>query len=309
MKKITVLVFIALFATVIISAGCFSKRSRAERAQKTEHHSSENKSNDDADFKAREEITQTYQLTDKAEVEVVNISGSVEITTSDSNKAEIHILRLARNKETFEKRKAQIKYENNQLQIRGNDRDNHSIWDEITGDDDLRTRITLKLPRKLEQLSIRGCNGRVNVGDIEGRVEANGINGKVTLAKTAGAVELGGINGKIEVTLAKLAKDGINIHGVNGNIDLKFLEEVNAEVEMHGSNGRVKADLPNVKVTEQKHGRYRATIGTGGPTVEVNGTNGNLWLTRAGTASSASPTPEVTASASPKSVVKKLKSY
>jgi hypothetical protein len=315
MKKTTVLMLVTLFAATMISAGCFSRRSQAANAQKAENKANENKgnetkSNEDADFKAREEITQTYQLVANAEVEVVNINGSVDITTTEGDKAEIHILRLARNKETFEKRKARILYENNRLQIRGNDRErSFGIWDMITGDDDMRTRVTLKLPRKLEQLSVWGCNGRVNIGEVEARVEAGGVNGKVTIAKLAGPVEFGGINGKIEATLAKLDKKGVSIHGVNGNIDLKFLEEVNAEVEMHGSHGRVNTDLPNVKVAEQKRGRYHATIGTGGPTIEVNGTNGNLWLTRAGAASNASTAPEVAASASTKSVEKKLKTY
>lgn len=248
MRKVTLFVLVATCAATLVATGCFSKRSHAANKAKVEN----NKGNDDADFKAREEITQTYRLDANAEVEVFNINGSVDITTSESDKAEIHILRLARNKETFEKRKTHISFENNQLKIRGNDREGHSIWDEITGDDDLRTRVTLKLPRKLGQLAVAGCNGRVNIGEIEGRVEANGINGKVTIAKAAGAVEFGGINGKIEATLAKLDKDGVSIHGVNGNIDLKFTEEVNAQIEMHGSNGRVNAELPNLKVEEQK---------------------------------------------------------
>lgn len=301
MKKTTLFMIVALFSATALSAGCFSKRSHAANVNKAE-----NKGNDDSDLKAREEITQTYTLTAQAEVEIVNINGSVDVVTTDGDKAEIHILRLARNKETFAKRKARIRYEDNHLQIRGNDREgNSSIWDHLMGDDELRTRVTLKLPRKIQELKVAGCNGRVNLGEIEGRVVSHGVNGKVTVAKAVGSVEFAGINGNIEATLAKLDKDGVSIHGVNGNIDLKFLDEVNAQVEMHGSNGRVNADLPNVKVEEQKHGRYRATIGTGGPTIEVNGTNGNLWLTRAGTAAATTKAPEAT----PKVMVKDLKGF
>ncbi|MBS1810813.1 MAG: hypothetical protein JST84_21795 [Acidobacteria bacterium] len=292
MKKTTLVLFVTIFAATAISSGCFSKRLQAAKANQAAK--AENKGNDDADFNAREEITQTFTLAPDSEVEVVGINGSVDITTSESNKAEIYILRLARSKDTFERRKAHLSFENNQLKIRGNARESSGLWDSITGDNELRTRITLKLPRKLQELSVGGCNGRVNIGEIEGGLEVHNIGGKVTVAKANGAVEFAGINGKIEATLAKLDKEGVSIHGVNGNIDLKFTEEVNAEVEMNGSNGRVNADLPNVKVEDQKHGRYHAIIGTGGPSIEVNGTNGNLWLAREGATASGTKTPTVT---------------
>ncbi|MFN7928183.1 MAG: hypothetical protein U0Y68_09580 [Blastocatellia bacterium] len=293
MKKTIFLTLIAVFATAMISSGCFSHRLHAAHSQKAE-----SKSNEDTDFSAREEIRQTYKFAPNAEVEVVGVSGSVDVQTSESDTAEIYVLRLARNKDTFEKRKVVISFEDNKLHIRANRHErNFGVWDAITGEDDMRTRMTLKLPRQLASLHVGGVNGPVNLGEIEGRVEASGINGKVVVAKSVGAVEFGGINGKIEATLAKLDKDGVSIHGVNGNVDLKFLDEVNASIEMHGSNGRINADLPNLKVEEQKHGRYRATIGTGGPAIEVNGCNGNISLARAGQGQEA---------ASPKTVEKKL---
>ena len=293
MKKTVYLAVVVVFATTMISSGCFSKRLHAAHSQKAE-----NKSNDDADFAAREEIHQTFKFAPNAEVEVVGVNGSVDVQTSDSDTAEIYVLRLARNKDTFEKRKVVIAFENNKLRFRGNRHESSfGIWDAITGEDDMRTRVTIKIPRQIESFRVVGINGPVNLGEIEGHVEANGINGKIVVAKSVGAVEFGGINGKIEATLAKLDRDGVSIHGVNGNVDLKFLDEVNASIEMHGSNGRINADLPNLKVEEQKHGRYRATIGTGGPAIEVNGCNGNISLARAGQGQEA---------ASPKTVEKKL---
>lgn len=302
MKKTLTLMLLAVFALAIISSGCFSKRARATNVQKAE-----TKGNSDGEYGAREEIRQSFTFTPTTRVEVVGINGSVDVATTDGDKAEVHILRLAQDKAIFEKVQALISYEENKLFIRGNRKQREvGIWDMVTGNDDLRTRVTLKLPRKLEEFKVRGVNGPVNVGELECRVEAGGINGKLVLAKAVGPVEFGGINGKIEATLAQLDKDGVSIHGVNGNVDLKFLDEVNAEIEMHGSNGRVNADLPNVKVTEQKHGRYRAIVGNGGPSIEVNGTNGNIWLSRAGAVATANKAAEPAAPATPKTVEKKL---
>ena len=220
------------------------------------------------------------------------INGSVDVTTTDGTKAEIHILRLARNKEAFESRKTTIEFENNELTIEGNRKKNSGIWDMVTGNDEMRVRVTLKLPRDIS-IETSGVNGRVNLGEIEGRVEAHSINGKITVAKASGSAEFSDVNGKIEATIAKLNKDGINVHSVNGNVDLKFLDDVNANIEGHGVNGRFNTDLPNVQVKEQKHSNYSAVVGSGGPTIEVNGTNGNIWLSSAKNNVSTTPKSEV----------------
>ena len=276
MKKTIFLTLVAVLATAMISSGCFSKRARAVSLQKAENKG------DDADFSAREEITQTYQLPVNAKVGVYSIDGAIEVTTSDSNQAEIHILRLAHSKDTFEKQKAVIKFQGDELKIYGNQREREfGVWDHLTGDDELRTRVTLKLPRKVEFHTWR-VNGQVTLGEIEGRVEAGNINGKVLIAKAVGSADFNNINGKVEASIANLNKDGIEIHQINGNVDLKFLDDVNVNVEAHGLSGRVNAEVPNVKVEKQERQYYRATIGSGGPEISVSRMNGNLTLLRAG---------------------------
>ena len=64
MKKTTLFILVAVFAATGISSGCFSKRLHAENAKQVESNG-----NDDADFKAREEITQTYTLASNAKVD------------------------------------------------------------------------------------------------------------------------------------------------------------------------------------------------------------------------------------------------
>jgi hypothetical protein len=277
MKKTIFLTLVVVFAMAMISSGCFSKRTHVASAQKTE-----TKNDKDEEFAAREEITQTFQLPANATVGVYNINGSIDVTTSDSDKAEIHILRLAHSKDTFEKQKAVIKFKDDTLKIYGNQREREvGIWDHVTGDDELRTRVTLKLPRKIEFHTWR-VNGQVNLGEIEGRVEAGNINGKLIVAKAVGSADFNNINGKVEANIANLNKNGIEVHQINGNIDLKFLDDVNVNVEAHGLNGRVNAEVPNVKVEKQERQYYRAIIGSGGPEISVGRMNGNLTLLRSG---------------------------
>ncbi len=278
MRKLTTLLWIAILGSMLILSGCFSKRQVAKANAPTE----DAKKDDDSAFPAREEITKSFKLPANATVGVYSIDGSIEVTTSDTDQAEVHILRLARTKDTFEKQKAVIKFKDDELKIYGNQRErNFGIWDHVTGDDELRTRVTLKLPRKIEFQTWR-VNGQITLGEIEGRVEAGNINGKLIIAKAVGSADFNNINGKVEAVIANLNKDGIEVHEINGNVDLKFLDDVNVKIEAHGLNGRVNVEVPNVKVEKQEHQYYRATIGSGGPEISVGRMNGNLTLLRAG---------------------------
>ena len=278
MKKTSILMIVALFAATILTNGCFSRR----EVVKANAPAVDEKKDDDSAFPVREEITKSFKLPANATVGVYSIDGSIEVTTSDSDQAEVHILRLARTKDTFEKQKAVIKFKDDELKIYGNQREREfGIWDHVTGDDELRTRVTLKLPRKIEFQTWR-VNGQVILGEIEGRVEAGNINGKLIVAKAVGSADFNNINGKVEANIANLNKDGIQVHQINGNVDLKFLDDINVNVEAHGLNGRVNAEVPNVNVEKQEHQYYRAKIGTGGPEINVGRMNGNLTLLRAG---------------------------
>jgi hypothetical protein len=277
MKKISVLM-IALLAATTMTNGCFSKREVVKANAPVEGE----KKDDDSAFTAREEITQSYQLPAQAMVGVYSIDGAIDVTTSDTNQAEVHILRLARTKDTFEKQKAVIKFKEDELKIYGNQREREfGVWDHITGDDEVRTKVTLKLPRKIEFHTWR-VTGQINLGEIEGRVEVGNVNGKVIVAQAVGSAEFNNINGKVEAGIANLNKDGIEIHQINGDVDLKFLDDINVNVEANRLNGRVNAEVPNVKVEKQERQYYRATIGLGGPEISVGRMNGNLTLLRAG---------------------------
>ncbi|HEX4946988.1 MAG TPA: DUF4097 family beta strand repeat-containing protein [Blastocatellia bacterium] len=304
MKKISLLMIVALFGATIITNGCFSRRQVAKANAPAESE----KKDDDSAFPAREEITKTFKLPANATVGVYSIDGLIDVTTSDSDQAEVHILRLARTKDTFEKQKAVIKFKDDELKIYGNQRDREiGIWDHVTGDDELRTRVTLKLPRKVEFHTWR-VNGQINLGEIEGRVEVGNVNGKVLVAKAVGSANFNNINGKVEAGIANLNKDGIEVHQINGNVDLKFLDEANVNVEAHGLNGRVNAEVPNVKVERQERQYYRATIGSGGPEIRVGRMNGNLNLLRAGQVAKSEKQiePEASTDANKKRVVEKI---
>lgn len=230
---------------------------------------------------AREEIRKSYELLPGAKVEVSGINGWVKIETADVKTADVLIERTGSSQEVLSRRKIIIDATPNSLRIHGEKGDG-SFLGKLIGSAPSE-HVTLRLPRQIS-LVAKGVNGSVVVGEIAGSVEVQGINGKVDIAQATGSGEFKGINGNISVGFKQLVAPGIDISGINGNIELKLDGSVNADLEAHGMNGNVTSDLPNVVVDKTQRGRYTARIGTGGNSISASGINGNIRLTRMGTA-------------------------
>ena len=227
---------------------------------------------------ARDEIRKTYELAAGAKVQVEGINGAVKIETSDTRTAEVYIERTAKSAEALQRRKIIIENTATSLTIRG-EKGDAGLISRIFGSSP-NEKVTLKLPRQIS-LVAQGVNGAVTVGEIDGPVEIHGVNGKVEIAQATGSAEFHGINGNVSVALTRLEKEAVSLNGVNGNIELRLGEGVNVELEAHGMNGRVSSDLPDFVIEEQRHGNYRARVGSGGNSISANGINGNIRLSRA----------------------------
>lgn len=236
---------------------------------------------DDSEFTERDEFRQTYELSAGARVELKSINGAVEIETHNGSAAEVHIVRLARNREDLEYRKISVHSTGSTLVVEG-EKDRDRNW--RGRDREVRQRVTLRIPRMVD-FHVSGINGRVRAGEIDGTLHASGINGSVSVARAVGYANISGVNGRVSVTIAELSERGINVSGINGGVEIQFADDLNAELEVTGCNGRVYADVPNVtmlgKVTRDN---FRARIGSGGTRITVSGVNGRVRLSRAGSA-------------------------
>ncbi|MEP7339431.1 MAG: hypothetical protein ABI977_16960 [Acidobacteriota bacterium] len=243
---------------------------------------------DGVDLAEKEEIRRKYQTKDGAtdeirSVEVRGINGGVKIETADTDTAEVLVVRSAKKREDLQQyHQIEIVLHDNTLVIRV-ENDRKSIFSAIGSRPEGRQRVVLKLPRKID-LELRGTNGKVAIGEIQGQLRMNGINGEIKATRIAGETEIHGLNGGLDVSFAPLSGNGIEIGGVNGNIDLRFEGEVNADVNTWGINGQVNADLPDVQNKNNEEpgsGRFKARIGTGGTQIRINGINGNVNLMKA----------------------------
>jgi DUF4097 and DUF4098 domain-containing protein YvlB len=239
-------------------------------------------SNESQQGDVREEIRKSFQLQPGARIEVGGINGKVDIQTSDTNTAEVYVLRTAGSHDALTRRQVTVEQTATGLLVRGK-QVSHGFWEHLFGTK-ASEDVIIKAPRAIV-LAIKGVNGQVTSGDIDGAVEAKGINGRVELGQTNDSADVSGINGNISVGLNKLNLTGVRVSGVNGNIEFRLTSSVNADLTAKGMNGSVKSDIPDVVVDKDQYSsHFSARIGNGGAPITISGINGNVRLTRAGAA-------------------------
>lgn len=246
------------------------------------------------EFDEREEINRSFTLSRGARVEVSSISGSVEIRTSEGNRAEVHIVRMAPNREDFLLRKFTIQHTPNSLIVRAED----ERQDRANRQVQIRERVVLELPRQIE-LAVNSISGPVIVGSVAGPMQASSISGPLTIGNVGDAVKLSSISGSVRlgsvtghltassvsgslsVAVTRLDRRGIQLSSISGPVELRFEDELNADLDVTNISGRVQLDVPNVTLQRAANGsNVKARIGSGGVPISMSSISGSVRLER-----------------------------
>ena len=242
---------------------------------------------DNSEGATSDETRKSFELKPGDRVQVQAINGTVEIQTSDTKTAEVIVKCTADSPSSLRRREMIIEQTSDGLLVRSKE-NQLGLWEHLFGRNP-KEEVIIKAPRQIA-LSIKGINGRVTTGNIDGSLEAKGVNGRVELGQASGYVELGGINGNVSVGLRQLER-GARLSGINGNVELRLALDLNADLTAKGMNGRLSSEIPAVTVDKDDHGaRYFAHLGTGGAPITIGGINGNVRLTSAAVETSSAST-------------------
>ncbi len=175
-------------------------------------------------------------------------------------------------------------------------------------------RVALVLRSSNGSIKTYGILGDVDLRTSNGKVEARGIEGTVVVRTSNGAVELGNVtgnlvdvqtsngkveaysigaassrvrtaNGSIEFVAEQLPEgSGLDMKTSNGSVSVQLPTIEHGEIALRTSNGRVKVDLGGVRaeVQTKKKSRYEARIGSGGPPIRVETSNGGITFESTG---------------------------
>ena len=225
-------------------------------------------------YRERDEINRHFTLPAKARVDVFAISGSVDIMAIDGDTAIVRIERTGRSRADLDCNKVVLEQASGTLTMKSETVDGQGC--QII---QVVYRVLLYLPSHVD-VSIQGVSGPINIGEIEGALRISGNSGNINLAQPGSGSYIAGNSGPITIKLRKLDAGGLELNGNSGAIKLYVDEELNVDVKVRGLSGTVSSELPNVKFAKTGAADYFARIGSGGPTINVEGSSGSILLSR-----------------------------
>jgi hypothetical protein len=225
-------------------------------------------------YRERDEINRRFTLPAKARVEVSAISGSVDIKAIDGNTAIVEIERTGRSRAELDCNKVVLEQSAGALNIL-------SKTEGGRGCENIRVvyRVLLSVPRNTD-VSVQGVSGPVSVGEIEGALRISGNSGNINLAHSGSGSRITGNSGTTTIKLRKLDASGLDLSGNSGAIRLYIADGLNGNVKVSSLSGTASSELPNVKFNKVGAADYHARIGSGGPTINVEGNSGSISLHR-----------------------------
>lgn len=131
-------------------------------------------------------------------------------------------------------------------------------------------------------ISVKTNNGGISIADVRGRIQFEAMNGGVTLKRLAGDVEGQTMNGGLNIELAGDRWDGTKLDArtTNGGVNVTMPERYSAHLETATVNGNMRVDMP-MTVRGEIGRRLSTDIGSGGPLVRFETTNGAITIKRA----------------------------
>jgi hypothetical protein len=138
----------------------------------------------------------------------------------------------------------------------------------------------LHVPRHLAA-QLHSENGGINISNIDGEISAETTNGGLTLRDLGGKVHATTVNGGLDVTLNgnQWHGEGLFAKSTNGGVSVKAPDHYSAHLIAATVNGGISVAFP---ITIQGSIRHHidTQIGQGGPTIQVETTNGGVSIGR-----------------------------
>lgn len=140
-----------------------------------------------------------------------------------------------------------------------------------------RIDFTIHVPASINVI-LKTTNGDVNADGITGTFTVDTSNGTIHASGLEGGASVQATNGEIRLDFAKLSDQPVRVETTNGAISVRLPKDGNARLSARVTNGAIETgDLP-LKMLEQSHRRVDATLGTGGPDVRLETTNGLITV-------------------------------
>ena len=231
--------------------------------------------------KASDEWVRSYTIKPGGRLDIININGQIEASPATGSEVEVRAIREARagseeaSRELLKKSEMREQVTPDGVTIETPEAQGEGRG---FGRPQLSVRYEVRVPPGLNLL-FKTQNGEVRLENISGaRIGATTTNGGITGRGVSGAVEAQTVNGGVTMDLASVTGDS-RLSTVNGGVTLTVASGVNANIEATVVNGGIQVrDGFQMAVDEQSCQRVAGRLGSGGPRVVVQTTNGGVRL-------------------------------
>ena len=152
----------------------------------------------------------------------------------------------------------------------------------------------IRLPR-FTVVEVNNVDGKVEIIEIEGDLEANLVNGDFSLIRLDGDIEANLVNGSMHIVAASGSIEANNINGsinfesagierkrgagfnvMNGDVLIRLDESAAVDLELTTFAGEVEVEMPVTIEGKINRKRIIGELNGGGPPIEVNVINGDI---------------------------------
>ena len=228
------------------------------------------------DVEAKDQWTRTYPLTADGTLLLATTNGQIDITGGDTDKVTITAERIVR-AGTEEAAKQQLALFEMKEDVSPSRVSIDSSSRGVTINVSRRVNYTVTLPRTAS-VTLTSTNGEITVSNIGGHFAAESTNGRITGTGLQKSAQVSTSNGVIALTFDNVGAEGIRADTTNGTVTISIPTSTNAELSARVTNGVITHENLNLQVAESSRRRVDGRLGTGGPLIRLETTNGAITI-------------------------------
>lgn len=139
------------------------------------------------------------------------------------------------------------------------------------------TNGSIEVCNFIGSVDAESSNGRLTINNIDGKVNLSTSNGSIRVTGSPGLTNAHTSNGSIKVEMADL-EDDLNLYTSNASIKLHLDKKIKADVEARTSNASIKVNDINLTTVKLSDNYLRGKIGKGGKKITLTTSNGSITL-------------------------------
>lgn len=223
------------------------------------------------DVEAKDQWTRSYPITENGSLSIVTGNGKVTVESADIKTIEVWAERIVR-AGTEQAANDQLKA----IDMRENVSPDRVSIDGSTTGLNIRTsrriNYVVKVPKTIA-VTLESSNGDISITGLAGAFRASASNGRIVGTDLSGSAHVSATNGVIELTMASVTGD-VTAETTNGQVTVTVPRNTNATLSARVTNGEISHENLDLQVTETSRRRLDGRMGSGGPSIRVETTNG-----------------------------------